>query len=1486
MNVNTNGFPQPQGGQQQFLNPAMLQSLQSQGQNPQFQKNNNNPALVNPQMFQQQGLVMNPQQLLNGRGASAMSQQLQLNQSLNPALLLQMQGGNTMQAGLGGGMGGVGQGALGMGGMGNAGIMGGVNANALGFTQQHLAQLQMTPQQQMQAKMLQQRALQQRQMGQMNQGQPQFDQRQQIQQQPMQPRFLQDQPQFNPGQQNGLQGVLAQQQSMHNTPNFFERPSSSSSATHSQPFSQQSPQGQQFSQQQNSQFQMMPPPPPRPPSSRPGTSHSQISHHSGPTVVAPSSPALGGAGHLAGMQRPPSRPRTSSGFNVFGQGPPIPPKPPTPVQSSLPHQPQPQAHTPTHATSPFLHQQLQLQSQQQQQQQSAQHQQPQVQTPQGFGQVPSTPVPGSPGRKRRLTGQGGLDAQFGGMTGAGMTGLGMNNAGNVGAGGLMSMPQSMGSPNPTLLGGAGGGLMGPPHVVPSRANSLGGQTPQLPQGLDDGSLFQQQLAGGQASLPPQVSQPPIPGGVGPFQTPSGVPNVGIGGGGMRQRQPGLGVPGFPDMQASLQSPMVQKGPQTVMTPAQMQMQMHGGDALTINTGVPEVQGLPVASDAAVSLPLPLSHPPTAPVSAAPSTATLPTHSTLPSASHSSAPASSKTMRVTLVSPADIKPLDEEEVTQVKGWMARDKEYESHHRGMKERMAEELRAYRAENRDLWWEVSDGKKMRTKFGVTYPGQRLRDNRKRGRREGFRLPAKVDPEEAKREETLVPIRVEFDVEHHRMREAFVWNLNDPVVTPELFAQSLVDDYALAPTYFSVIVKSIQDQLSDYQAHTTDVVPENESETLLQGQLDENEKAWWDKWRKELPSIAKRPKEALITGRKRRKVDVNVKVERNPNAPATVADIEIDEKEQQEEMRILIRLDIGIGSMKLDDQFEWDIENPGASPEQFAEVYARELGLGSEFRTAIAHSIREQVHTYQKSLFLVGHPSDGTAVQDDDLRMSFLSPVTSVARPMDQVQAFTPILNYLSDSEMERNEKEREKEMNKRKKRNTRGRRGVALPDREPIKTLRTPAIGFPDVDPAVLALAQAAAAPTSRRAAAAAASLTIANMVASENGTAVITPTLPMATPTVAIPSAPKEKKTKGLFRAPPYPPTVLHPRAQVTAPTMSTAADASKLPPPLENDPPAPMPVPPPQDNRLPRVISAKRAKELEREAKEKEFADGQHPNLINGIWHCSNCGCPEDIAIGRRKGPLGDKSQCGLCGKFWHRHRRPRPVVYNPDPEYHLGLRTETDKSKIYPKKKGGAAARATNTPAVDQDEPTPAPAPEPETPSKAEPVVEIPRRAQSGAGRRHVDTERAVSPVSSGSSSASESPLIQKMKLNGTGHSKSDSNTPMPPPTTDDMSPPHPGPSDRPTSPVQTTVGPPESLIDAHAAMNAKYPDDRFEIAMRTAASGEQEWRVRCLDCPGKLYIPGDGMSNFEVHLKNRNHRARVSERVGTARTRSSHDQR
>ncbi|EEB88083.1 hypothetical protein MPER_14290, partial [Moniliophthora perniciosa FA553] len=52
--------------------------------------------------------------------------------------------------------------------------------------------------------------------------------------------------------------------------------------------------------------------------------------------------------------------------------------------------------------------------------------------------------------------------------------------------------------------------------------------------------------------------------------------------------------------------------------------------------------------------------------------------------------------------------------------------------------------------------------------------------------------------------------------MRDTFVWNVNDPVVTPEAFAQSLVEDYNLAPNYHGQIVRIIQDQLGDFRSHS----------------------------------------------------------------------------------------------------------------------------------------------------------------------------------------------------------------------------------------------------------------------------------------------------------------------------------------------------------------------------------------------------------------------------------------------------------------------------------------------------------------------------------------------------------------------------------------------------------------------------------------------------------------------------------------------
>lgn len=1130
----------------------------------------------------------------------------------------------------------------------------------------------------------------------------------------------------------------------------------------------------------------------------------------------------------------------------------------------------------------------------------------------GMGLPPTTPM-GPPGIPKTVSGDGlgGLPSPST-LTSGGLGSMNMNvgmprGAGNIFQAQTQAMLQHQHqqqrrtqSPRPQSSMGMvpGGGGMDIP-IQRQRQSSIPPQ--QFPPGNQQGSL----PPSGMMGPPPQMSKPLDPAGLMGIGVKSGMSGMG-------------GMPGMvmPPPSAAPAIPLAGMHPPTAAPGV-----IGGGIPLAGPGAVPGGAGMGVtpqqqqalaSSLSAAGIPaapggLPASGPSVSGAGSAAAANLLAQLPPLPPGVTLN-PAITRVSAVPLIeSVKRIPPLSEDDVKNVQGWIKVDKEYEVAFRRMKERMAVEARETFGPAGASWWEkgfpggnLNRWRRGREQFDVRYPRRREKEGRdgrerKRGvRREGLRLPRTLAPAEANRPEQLIPIRLEFDVEHHKMRDTFVWNLNDPVVTPEHFAQSLVEDYALPSSYHSFIVKSIQDQLSDYKAHSANYdgeggeLSEPEDASIHRGVLDEESLSWWESWRKRVRAEGASRKGSKH-GRKRRKV---VKVEEpedmcmdegdgDDERPMTLEELELDEQSLHEDMRILIKLDIIVGAMKLDDQFEWDLDNTNASPEDFADVYTQELGLCGEFKTAIAHSIREQVQTYQKSLFLVGHqPSDGALVQDEDLKQSFLPSLMSGARPVSEVQMFTPLLNYLSDGEIDRTEKDRDKDLNKRRKRNTRGRRGIALPDREPIRTYRTPAIGFPELDPATLALAAAANAPMSRRAAAAAASLTIANMVASENGTPFMPQSLPSQQAPQPPPTAQKEKKPKGLFKAPPIPPNTLRPRALVAAPTPSTAADVSKLPAPLDNDPPPSSNNVPALDSKAAKILSAKRAKELEREAKEKEFVDGQHPNYIDGVWHCSNCGCPESIAIGRRKGPLGDKSQCGTCGKFWHRHRRPRPVEYNADADYHSGLKQREAEAKMPASKRKGAAAalRAQSTAATPMADVS-----EPQTPARSNGDVDASSRQSPTPAATLNDDDRAISPVST-ASSASEPPLAQRVKLNGS-HSKPPA-TPHPPPAaavTSSTPPPiskPPPATELPAPPSPSKAWPPAWLTSAMQLMQDKYHNDRFEVILRKVnATSSPEWRIKCLDCPGKLYTPGPGetLSNYEVHLKNRLHRQKVNERVTAA---------
>ncbi|KAF5641320.1 Snf5 subunit [Fusarium sp. NRRL 52700] len=253
-----------------------------------------------------------------------------------------------------------------------------------------------------------------------------------------------------------------------------------------------------------------------------------------------------------------------------------------------------------------------------------------------------------------------------------------------------------------------------------------------------------------------------------------------------------------------------------------------------------------------------------------------------------------------------------------------------------------------------------------------------------------------QAEQHEELVPLRLEVEWDKIKLRDTFTWNLHERLLQVELFAAQLVEDMGLKPPasqpVYEQVVHQMREQLNDFYP-------------LVYSEDD-----------------------AL-----------------DPELPYSAY--------KNDEMRILVKLNITIGQHTLVDQFEWEINNPSNSPEDFAANMARDLSLSGEFTTAIAHCIREQTQLFTRSLYSVGHPFDGRPVEDPDLVGAFLqTPLLTVFRPQQQAKEYAPYLYELSEADLERNETIFSREQ-RRQKRSINRRGGPQLPDlRERQRTIRT--------------------------------------------------------------------------------------------------------------------------------------------------------------------------------------------------------------------------------------------------------------------------------------------------------------------------------------------------------------------------------------------------------------------------------------------------
>ena len=134
---------------------------------------------------------------------------------------------------------------------------------------------------------------------------------------------------------------------------------------------------------------------------------------------------------------------------------------------------------------------------------------------------------------------------------------------------------------------------------------------------------------------------------------------------------------------------------------------------------------------------------------------------------------------------------------------------------------------------------------------------------------------------------------------------------MTPENFAQSVVDDYALPTSFHSVIVKSIHDQLSDFRAHFPEEDEHDDGKDVHDGvtcigRMDEADKAWWESWRARLRRKGRGKKRRVsILGKAGEEGDADADGEGDDDEkPCVVEVLEVDEKTVQEDMQILIKV------------------------------------------------------------------------------------------------------------------------------------------------------------------------------------------------------------------------------------------------------------------------------------------------------------------------------------------------------------------------------------------------------------------------------------------------------------------------------------------------------------------------------------------------------------------------------------------------------
>lgn len=217
------------------------------------------------------------------------------------------------------------------------------------------------------------------------------------------------------------------------------------------------------------------------------------------------------------------------------------------------------------------------------------------------------------------------------------------------------------------------------------------------------------------------------------------------------------------------------------------------------------------------------------------------------------------------------------------------------------------------------------------------------------------------------VIPIKVKVTTNGSVINDRFLWDLNDPVTTPELFVSILADELELSRNAESMVLSQMKEQIQMYRELFA-----NPNNTIID-QFLSNEK----------------------------------------------------------EFHVILDISTNIGEDFFTDKIEWDLLDSTMTPESFAETIVNDLGLKPEFCTSIAVAIYEEMYKLKKELIENPQQVSQYIDSLPFFNLAQPGRVQGLRYDVKKYgEEFTPSVERLSEWEIEKRETEKERNLRRRKR------------------------------------------------------------------------------------------------------------------------------------------------------------------------------------------------------------------------------------------------------------------------------------------------------------------------------------------------------------------------------------------------------------------------------------------------------------------------